>query len=44
MLGVDQLGIIGTVAPRFMAQPGRCWRMVYANAMGQATHCHQPVE
>jgi hypothetical protein len=28
----------GDVCPGFMAQPGRCWRMVYDRNF-QATHC-----
>jgi hypothetical protein len=42
--GIDQLGIIGTVAPGIFAQPGRCWRMVYVNAAGHASHCEEAVE
>jgi hypothetical protein len=42
--GIDQLGIVGTVAPGIFAQPGRCWRMVYVNAAGHASHCEEPVE
>jgi hypothetical protein len=41
--GIDQLGIIGTVAPGIFAQEGRCWRMVYENAAGHAGHCERPV-
>ena len=32
--GTDENGILGTVAPGFFAQEGRCWRMVYENAAG----------
>ena len=42
--GIDQLGIVGTVAPGIFAQPGRCWRMVYVNATGHASHCEETVE
>ena len=28
----------GDPCPGFMAQPGRCWQMVYSNQL-QATHC-----
>src|SRR5580704_7043309 len=31
----------GEVCPGFMAQPNRCWRMVYSHTM-QATHCREP--
>lgn len=41
--GVDQLGIVGTVAPGIFAQEGRCWRFVYENPSGQAGHCMVPV-
>lgn len=41
--GVDQLGIVGTVAPGVFAQEGRCWRFVYDNPSGQAGHCMEPV-
>ena len=44
MPGVDQLGIVGKVAPGIFAKEGRCWRFVYANAVGQGTHCDRPVE
>jgi hypothetical protein len=26
-----------------MAEPGRCWRMVYVNAMGHGSHYPHPV-
>jgi hypothetical protein len=42
--GIDQLGIVGTVAPGIFAQPGRCWRMVYVNAAGHTSHCEERVE
>ncbi len=42
--GVDQLGIVGTVAPGIFAQEGRCWRFVYENPSGQAGHCLAPVD
>jgi hypothetical protein len=42
--GVDHRGTVGKVAPGLFAQEGRCWRMVYANPVGQGTHCKQPVE
>jgi hypothetical protein len=42
--GIDQLGIVGAVAPGIFAQPGRCWRMVYVNVAGHASHCDEPVE
>ena len=42
--GTDENGIVGTVAPGLFAQEGRCWRMVYADPVGQATHCMPPVE
>ena len=42
--GIDQLGIVGTVGPGIFAQPGRCWRMVYVNAAGHASHCEEAVE
>ena len=42
--GTDENGIVGTVAPGLFAQEGRCWRMVYANQVGQGTHCKQPVQ
>jgi hypothetical protein len=32
----------GDVHPGFMAEPGRCWRLVYSKQL-QATHCAQPV-
>jgi hypothetical protein len=38
--GLDQLGIVGQVAPGIFAQEGRCWRFVPA---GQASHCMAPV-
>jgi hypothetical protein len=41
--GVDQLGIIGSVAPGISAQPGRCWRYVYVNAVGHAGPCEERV-
>jgi hypothetical protein len=41
--GVDQLGIIGTVAPGVFAQEGRCWRFVYVNGAGHASHCEAQV-
>ena len=41
--GIDQLGIVGTVAPGIFAQPGRCWRFVYEKPSGQAGHCMAPV-
>ena len=41
--GVDQLGIVGTVAPGIFAQEGRCWRFIYENPSGQAGHCMAPV-
>jgi hypothetical protein len=41
--GIDQLGIVGTIAPGISAQPERCWRMVYVNASGHANHCGEPV-
>jgi hypothetical protein len=41
--GVDQLGIVGTVAPGIFAHEGRCWRFVYENPSGQAGHCMAPV-
>ena len=33
--GIDQLGIVGTVAPGSLAQPGRCWRFVYEKPSDQ---------
>ena len=42
MLGVDQLGIVGKVAGIYR-RAGRCWRMIYSNAVGQPIHCNQPV-
>ena len=42
--GIDELGIIGTVAPGIFAQPGRSWRMACVNAAGHASHCEEPVE
>jgi hypothetical protein len=30
----------GEVCPGFMAEPGRCWRMVYDHNL-QATHCRE---
>ena len=42
--GTDENGIVGTVAPCLFAEEGRCWRMVYANPVGQGTHCMAPVE
>jgi hypothetical protein len=41
--GVDQLEIVGQVAPGIFAQDGRCWRMVYENPVGQGGHCMEPV-
>ena len=41
--GVDQLGIVGTVAPGIFAMPGRCWRFVYEKPSGQAGRCMGPV-
>jgi hypothetical protein len=41
--GVDQLGIVGKVAPGIFAREGRCWRFVYENPSGQAGHCMEPV-
>jgi hypothetical protein len=41
--GVDQLEIVGQVAPGIFAQDGRCWRMVYENPVGQGGHCVEPV-
>jgi hypothetical protein len=41
--GVDQLDIIGKVAPGIFAREGRCWRFVYKNAAGHAGHCMEPV-
>jgi len=40
--GVDQLGIVGTVAPGIFAQEGRCFAFVYLNPSGQAGHCMEP--
>jgi hypothetical protein len=34
--GVDQLGIVGTIAPGIFAQEGRCWRFVYETRRGTA--------
>ena len=42
--GVDHRGTVGKLAPGLFAQEGRCWRMVYANPVGQGTHSAQPVE
>jgi hypothetical protein len=41
--GVDQLEIVGKVAPGIFAQEGRCWRMVYENPVGQGEHCMEPL-
>ncbi|MGO8863289.1 MAG: hypothetical protein ACLQRH_21380 [Acidimicrobiales bacterium] len=41
--GVDQLGIVGQVAPGIFAQEGRCWCFVYENPAGQAGRCMAPV-
>jgi hypothetical protein len=41
--GVDQLGIVGKIAPGLFAQEDRCWRMVYENPVGQGGHCMEPV-
>ena len=41
--GIDENGIVGTVAPGRFAHEGRCWRMVYENPVGQGGHCMQPV-
>jgi hypothetical protein len=41
--GTDENRIVGTVAPELFAQEGRCWRMVYENAVGQGGHCMEPV-
>jgi hypothetical protein len=41
--GIDQLDIIGKVAPGIFAQEGRCWRFVYENAAGHGGHCMEPV-
>jgi hypothetical protein len=30
------------LCPGFIAEPGRCWRMVYSKQL-QATHCNEPV-
>jgi len=38
--GVDQLGLIGTVAPGIFAQEGRCWRMVHLNVGGPGWALH----
>ena len=40
--GVDQLEIVGKVAPGIFAQDGRCWRMVHENPVGQGGHCVEP--
>ena len=41
--GIDQMCIVGTLAPGIFAQEGRCWRLVYLNPAGQAGHCMEPV-
>jgi len=42
--GIDENGIVGTLAPGLFAQEGRCWRMVYEIPVGHGTHCMSPVE
>ena len=37
--GIDENGIVGTLAPGLFAQEGRCWRMVYEIPVGHGTHC-----
>ncbi len=32
----------GDLAPGFVAEPGRCWRMIY-NTTIQGDHCPEPV-
>ena len=41
--GVDHRGTVGKVAPGLFAQERRCWRMIYANPVGQGAHCPEPV-
>ena len=33
----------GKVAPGLLVQEGCCWRMIYANPVGQCGHCMEPV-
>jgi hypothetical protein len=37
---MDRMPEPGDPCPGFIAEPGRCWRMVYSGLM-QATHCRE---
>ena len=37
---MDRMPLPGDSCPGFIAEPGRCWQMVYSRQL-QATHCHE---
>jgi hypothetical protein len=43
LVPVDRMPEPGEPCPGFIAEPGRCWRMVYSQQL-QATHCREAPE